>query len=104
MPALIPILQLEIFGAFPYLIAVILIFFCPLIVLVVNYRLLLRVIKRQEKTLRTYKLEVSGATSVTDTSRGTMQNSFKDKIKIKKKKRKARKQIALAKSVTMLIF
>lgn len=104
VPALTPILQLEIFGSFPYLIAVILIYFCPLIVLVVNYRLLLRVIKRQEKTIRTYKLQISGATSLTDTSRGAMQNSFKDKATTEKKKRKARKQIALAKFVTMLIF
>ena len=104
VPALIPILQLEIFGSFPYLIAVILIFFCPLVVLSVNYRLILRVIKRQEKTLRTYELEVSGATSVTDTSRGTIQNNFKEIAATEKKKRKARKQITLAKSVIMLIF
>ena len=104
VPALIPILQLEIFGSFPYLIAVILIFFCPLVVLIVNYRLILRVIKRQEKTLRTYELEVSGATSVTDTSRGTIQNSFKEIAATEKKKRKARKQITQAKSVIMLIF
>ena len=103
VPAVIPVLQLKIFGTVAYLVAVTIIFFGPLLVLICSYYFILRVIHRQERTLRTYDLEV-GAVSEDNINKGTSKNSFHQIILTERKKRKERKQIALAKSVTVLII
>ena len=96
-------MQLKIFGTVAYLVAVTIIFFGPLLVLICSYYFILRVIHRQERTLRTYDLEV-GAVSEDNINKGTSKNSFHQIILTERKKRKERKQIALAKSVTVLII
>ena len=98
VPALIPILQVKIFGPYTYLSAVLVLFFVPLIFLIVFYNFIIQVVGRKERKLFNCHQKVFFIAT----------NNAKEDWKIRgaieqMQSLKVKKQLVVAKAVAILI-
>ena len=98
VPALIPILQKKIFGPYTYLSAVLVLFLVPLIFLVVFYNFIIQVVRRKERNLlnchqKVFFIATNNAKEDWEIARAIQQ----------RESLKAKKQLVVAKAVTILI-
>ena len=104
VPALIPLLQLKIFGPYVYLFGILTVFLGALVFLIISYSCIVKVIRQKEKQLRTHEVNLATVESSNDNVSYEKNKNIKESDISRKRQRREKKYVALAKSVSILIL
>ena len=89
VPALIPLLQLKIFGPYVYLFGILTVFFGALVFLIISYSCIVKVIRQKEKQLETH--EVNLVESSSDNTSYEKNEDLKESDISRKRQRREKK-------------